>query len=145
VLRGGGIAGEGVYASISSGGLYAGSGYYVMARDQLERFRDAVAGKAGPKLEDAVAEAEDAGLEVTGDTLQTAPRGYPKDHERIELLRHKSIVAGRRLDPGKRGITRNAALEHVAGAWRAAAPITRWLDKHVGPSTIPPDTRGRRR
>jgi hypothetical protein len=31
----------------------------------------------------------------------------------------------------------------VAKTWRAAAPVTRWLDQHVGPSVLPAD-RGRR-
>jgi uncharacterized protein (DUF2461 family) len=32
----------GLYAQLSSSGLYAGTGYHQLARDQLERFRDAV-------------------------------------------------------------------------------------------------------
>src|ERR1700746_1716604 len=43
VLHGSGIAAtQGLYASISARGLFAGSGYYVMARDQLERYREGV-------------------------------------------------------------------------------------------------------
>jgi hypothetical protein len=46
---------------------------------------------------------------------------------------------------GEPGIDRDAALEHVAGTWRAAAPLTTWLDEHVGPSTMPPRERWPRR
>ena len=49
VLRGTKIAAQGLYASISAHGLVAGSGYHVMARDQLDRYREAVADDAsGP-------------------------------------------------------------------------------------------------
>jgi uncharacterized protein (TIGR02453 family) len=136
---------SGLYAQISARGLYAGTGYHQMARDQLARYRDAVIDDdAGPRLETAAAAARDAGLDLSGLSLRTTPRGYPREHPRIELLRRKGLVAGRAL-PGAGGIVRDAALEHVAGAWRAAAPLNAWLDQHVGPSTLPREQRGRRR
>jgi uncharacterized protein (TIGR02453 family) len=141
VLQGVPGAAAGLYAQISSRGLYAGTGYHRMARDQLERFRAAVADdRSGPALAAAVAAAQDGGLELEGERLRTAPRGYPREHPRIELLRRKALIAGRAL-PGEGGIGRDAALEHVAGAWRAAAPLNGWLDEHVGPSTLPPQRR----
>jgi uncharacterized protein (TIGR02453 family) len=145
VLQGCPGAAAGYYAQISSRGLYAGTGYHQLARDQLDRFRDAVADdRAGPMLARAVAAAEDAGLEIAGETLRTAPRGYPRDHPRIELLRRKALIGGAALARAG-GIDREAALAHVAGAWRAAAPLNAWLDEHVGPSMMPPDDRRRRR
>jgi uncharacterized protein (TIGR02453 family) len=144
VLLGSNMAAQGLYASISANGLVAGSGYHIMARDQLDRYREGVADdKHGPELSERVDMAEKAGLELWGDSLTTAPRGYPKDHERIELLRRKSLSLGATLSCG-RGIGRADALQFVAQTWRAAAPVTGWLDEHVGASTIPID-RGRRR
>src|SRR5580693_9220004 len=43
VLHGSGLAAHGLYASVSARGLVAGSGYHAMARDQLDRYREAVA------------------------------------------------------------------------------------------------------
>lgn len=84
VIYGTDIAPHGLYASISSRGLVAGCGYHMMARDQLDRYRDAVADtSSGPALERAVQTVEKAPLELWGETLATAPRGYPRDHERI--------------------------------------------------------------
>src|ERR1700740_795572 len=40
VIYGSPHAAQGLYASISARGLVAGSGYHVMARDQLERYRE---------------------------------------------------------------------------------------------------------
>jgi len=145
VLHGRGVVGAGLYASLSAHGVYAGSGYHQMARDQLARYRGAVASdETGPALVAAADAAVDAGFDVDGQGLRTAPRGYPRDHPRIELLRKTSLVAGGALPAGD-GIGREAALDHVARAWRAAGPLTAWLHQHVGPSLEPPDERGRRR
>jgi uncharacterized protein (TIGR02453 family) len=144
VLRGADIAGEGLYASISADGLVAGSGYYVMARDQLERYREAVADDPhGRELAKRVGQAEKAGLELWGQSLATAPRGYPKDHARIELLRRKSLILGDRIKSG-RGIGRTDALQFVTRTWRATGPVAGWLDQHVGSTKMPAD-RPRRR
>ena len=117
---------------------YAGSGLYQLASDQLERYRSAVDDDAkGDALAVAVAAATDAGLRIDGRSLKTAPRGYPRDHPRIELLRRRALIAGLRLAPTDEGIGRNAALAHVGDTWLAARPLTAWLDEHVGPTTLP--------
>jgi uncharacterized protein (TIGR02453 family) len=139
-----------LYAQLSAAGLFAGTGYHLLAADQLTRLRDAVADDAkGPGLEQAIAGAEAAGIETFGEALKTAPRGYPRDHPRVQLLRHKSLVAGRRLEPGPEGIPRDAALDHSRTTWATCVPINAWLDEHVGASEIPAETRygrgGRRR
>jgi uncharacterized protein (TIGR02453 family) len=137
------VPGGGLYAELSSHGLYAGTGYHGMARDQLDRYRDAVADDAtGPALADAVDAAETAGLELAGESLRTAPRGFDREHPRIGLLRRKALIAGRRLAPDGGGIGAEAAIGHVAGCWRAAEPLNAWLDANVGPTTLE-DGRGR--
>ncbi len=144
VLRGTETAAQGLYASISARGLVAGSGYHVMARDQLDRYRDAVADdRYGSELSKLIAKAEKAGLEVWGESLATAPRGYPKDHERIGLLRRKSLSLGATTG-SELGIGRADGLRFVTRTWRAAAPVTGWLDEHVGSTTMPVDRRYRR-
>ncbi len=134
VLYGSEMAAHGLYASISARGLVAGSGFHMMGRDQLDRYRDAVADdKHGPELGKLVAKAQKAGLELWGESIATAPRGYPKDHARIELLRRKSLSLGATLESNG-GIGRAEGLRFVTKTWRAAAPVTGWLDQHVGAS-----------
>ena len=134
-----------VYADVSSRGLYSGSGYHRLASDQLSRYRAAVVDDAlGGRLLEAQAKAVEGGLELIGDSLGSVPRGYARDHPRAELLKHRSLLAGR-LIPGESGISREAALNHVAGSWQAAEPLTAWLDEHVGPSTLEPRERWPRR
>jgi uncharacterized protein (TIGR02453 family) len=125
----------GLYAQLSSAGLFAGTGYHILEADQLTRYRDAIVDDStGPALEEAVARARAAGIETFGEALKTAPRGYPRDHPRSDLLRHKSLVAGARRDARAKGISRGAALEHVRATWDACAPLNAWLDAHVGAS-----------
>jgi uncharacterized protein (TIGR02453 family) len=117
-----------LYAEISRPGLFAGSGYHMLDSAQLERFRGAVMDdRSGPELERAI-----AGIETFGEALKTAPRGYPRDHPRVKLLRHKSLVAGSRLAPRANRIGRDAALAHVRDTWNACGPMNAWLDAHVG-------------
>jgi len=131
--------GAAYYVQISGEGLYVGSGYYHLMPDQLERFRAAVDdARSGPKLASAVAAVRKLRYELgSRDSLQRAPRGYPNDHPRVDLLRMKGVHVGKSygapawLHSGK-------ALGKITTAWRDAAPVNRWLDKHVGPSTMAP-------
>ena len=137
---------SGLYAQISSAGLFVGTGYYRLAADQLARFRDAVVDDTtGAQLEQVVADVEGEGVETFGEALKTAPRGYARDHPRVELLRHKSLVAGRRLRPGSKGIARTPGLDLARKTWAACGPLNAWLDSHVGPSELPLDRRYGRR
>jgi uncharacterized protein (TIGR02453 family) len=145
VIYGSPVAVQGLYASISATNLVAGSGYHVMARDQLDRYREQVADdEHGPELAKLIAAARKAGLEVWGQSLATAPRGYPKEHPRIELLRRKSLSLGATLD-AEGGISRKDGLKFVTATWRATAPVTSWLDEYVGASSEPVERAGRRR
>jgi uncharacterized protein (TIGR02453 family) len=129
--------GEG-YVQLSADGLGVGSGMWHMAPDQLGRYREAVSeDKPGAALESIVAEAKAAGLTITGhETLKTAPKGYPKDHPRIELLRQKGLIAWREWPPEAWLGTRRAK-DRVVEFLRHAKPLNAWLNSHVGPSTLP--------
>ena len=90
-----GIAGR-LYVALSATGLYTGTGYYQLRRDQLERYREAVATNGvGPRRRGGGC-ARHAGLRDRGEALKTAPRGYPRDHPQIALLRRKQLIAGGR-------------------------------------------------
>jgi uncharacterized protein (TIGR02453 family) len=123
------------YISLSADGLHAGAGMYHMAPDQLVRYRDAVvAERTGKKLESVVGALRASGLDVHGsDPLKTAPRGYPKDHARAELLRYKGVVVMKGWLPaswfGTTGVRKR-----VVEVWRAADPLLSWLDARVGPT-----------
>jgi uncharacterized protein (TIGR02453 family) len=125
--------GEG-YVQLSADGLLCGAGTYTMSGDQLERFRASVAADgAGRKLEGLVGALGRAGLDVHAmQSLKTAPRGYPKDHPRLELLRLKGLVASRSWPPAA-WLHTSGAKKRVAEVFRAAGPMVAWLEAHVGP------------
>jgi uncharacterized protein (TIGR02453 family) len=131
------------YVQVTADGLAAGAGMWEMAPDQLERYREAVdEDGSGDQLERIVATIRGTGVEAMGHgVLKTAPKGYPKDHPRIELLRYKGIVAWREWPAGAWLGTRKAK-DRVVDLFRAAEPLNVWLASHVGPSTMPD---GRRR
>ncbi len=142
----GGIGGSRapLYVEVSERGVYVGTGYHRFATDQLAAYRRVAAGPAGDDLDTALEGARTAGLTVAGEVLRGAPRGVPRDHPRIDLLRRKAVVVGAGLPPGD-ALESRAPLEHALRVWAAAAAVVGWLDTHVGPSDLPPDERGARR
>lgn len=132
-----GPGGEVFYTHVSADGLLAASGYHQMARDQLERYYAAVDDdRSGPELETIVARlARD--YEVGGSALKTAPRGYPRDHPRVALLRHKGVTISRTF-PVEDWQSLPEAANQITAVWDAARPLNDWLNAQVGPSTLPP-------
>ncbi len=132
------------YVQLSADGLMAGAGMYHLAPDQLERYRSAVAlGTSGTALERTIASLVKAKVDVHGtDALKTAPKGYPKDHPRVELLRNRGLVAMKQW-PVAAWLGTGAARTRIVELFRAARPLCAWLDDHVGPSTMEAPPRGR--
>lgn len=128
---------KGGYVSLSADGFSVGTGYYMMAKDQLARFRASVdADKTGRQLDRVVTELTEAGIEVTAhETLKTAPRGYSVDHARIELLRMKGCIAWQQWDVGA-WLDTSEPKARVVAFLDAAKPLVRWLDSNVGPTEL---------
>ena len=122
------------YVKFSAAGLTAGLGYFIMTAAQLERYRRAVDDETGgAQLASVVERLRAEGLEVGGgQALKGAPRGYPGDHPRIELLRWKGLICWRDWPVGP-WLHTGQAKDRVAGFLRTAAPVQRWLDDKVGP------------
>jgi len=133
-----GEGGESYYVEVSAKGLVVATGYWMMANDQLDRYRYAVDDdRAGAALEGVVAGVRQQGLDIEGPGLTTAPRGYPRDHPRVALLRHKSVAAMRRFPPAA-WLGTPAAADRIVEVWWASGELNEWLARHVGPSTLPP-------
>lgn len=125
------LAGGG-YVQLSADGLAVGSGLYRPEAAALARYREAVAdGRSGPALVRLVTAARAAGLDVTAaEVLKTAPRGYPADHPRIDLLRQKGLIVWREW-PVAAWLGTRKAKDRVVDFLHAADPISRWLARHV--------------
>lgn len=138
----------GFYVELSLDGLFVAAGLHNPAPDQVERIRRLVDdGRTAAPLAKAIATAQAAGLSLNEPDLVRAPRGYPQDHPRIDLLRRRALTVSQRHGLA-RWIHQPAAGERIAAQLAAAAPLVRWLRERVGPSerTRPrPGNRGRER
>lgn len=121
-----------LYVAVSADGLVVGGGFYQMTKDQLTRYRSAVDDDAaGARLAAVVDVLLADGFTLAGEQLSRAPRGMDPAHPRIALLRHKGI-AGMKEFGTPRWLSTAKAVDHVATAWRALAPLNAWLAAEVG-------------
>ena len=90
---------------------------------QIALFRAAAAAdESGRALADLVTSLAADGHEILGDVMKRVPRGYPADHPRADLLRHRSLIAARELEPD--------AVRDVEPVYRACErlrPLLGWL------------------
>jgi uncharacterized protein (TIGR02453 family) len=129
---------RGGYIQLSARGLAVGSGMWEMSPDQLDRYRRAVdRDDSGGELVGIVEDGKRAGLEISGhEQLKTAPRGYPKDHPRVELLRSKGLISWREW-PAAAWLGTPKAKDRIVGVLEASRPLVDWLHEHVGQATMP--------
>jgi uncharacterized protein (TIGR02453 family) len=120
------------YVQLSVEGLGAGAGMWEMGREELARYREAVAGeRLGSELERIVAGLGRADITVHGHgVLKSAPRGYPPDHPRIGLLRYKGLTAWQQWPPAP-WLETTAARDRLVSFYRTTRPLCSWLEDHV--------------
>ena len=120
----------GWYVEVSPRGVRTGGGFYRAEAPRLAALRAAIAHDTyGAELEAIVRRLEEEGFEVGGEVLKTTPRGYDRDHPRIGLLRHKSLIASRAL--GFEPVIHTAELlDRVRDDWRATRPLVDWCERH---------------
>lgn len=120
-----------VYLHVDAAGLFLGGGVWRSGPDEVARLRRAVDDdRLGSALAQIVTELRGAGWEIGGETLTRVPAGYPKDHPRGELMRHKTLTASRGVGVPDWLATPDAAAQ-IAGLWRQLARFTDWLRRHV--------------
>lgn len=121
----------GWYVELSPRGVRVGAGFYEASGERLAAIRAAVDDdRTGPALRRLLTRLEKDGFEIGGARLKTTPRGYAADHPRIELLRHKQIIAGKPYG-FEQVIHTPEVLEVVRADWRALEPLVRWLTRAV--------------
>lgn len=67
--------------------------------------------------------------DMEGEQLKTAPKGYPKDHEAIDLLRYKSFVASKKLDDA--ALTSDGFVKMAMETFSALRPFNDFLNKAI--------------
>ncbi|MDP5227795.1 MULTISPECIES: DUF2461 domain-containing protein [Arthrobacter] len=123
--------GIGHYLHLDAAGLMVGGGFHAHTPDQVTRLRDAVdAPVSGVELAGIIDELTSAGFRIEGEKLLRVPRGYPVDHPRAELLKHKSLTAGKMFGVPAWFSTAEA-LQNVRAEWRRLTPLVDWLNGHL--------------
>ena len=108
-------------------GLHIQAAWWYADAGQIALFRAAAAADdSGRALEDLVSSLAADGHEILGDVMKRVPRGYPADHPRAGLLKHRSLIAARELE--------SEAVRDVEPVYRACErlrPLLGWLAQHV--------------
>lgn len=126
------------YGQLNERGLMLAGGVYQPTPDQLRRFRALVDdNRLVGDLEATLEEVGEQGFSImTDNALTTAPRGYPKDHPKIGLLRLKSLAMSR-LHPVDEWMFDPASLDRIRQGWRTVTVWNDWLLENIGPPTGP--------
>lgn len=125
--------GVGYYLQLSADGLLVGGGYHTHSPAQLARYRNSVdAAGTGELLQQIIGTVTGAGFRVEGERLKTVPRGFPRDHPRAELLKHKSLSASVELQQPE-WLSSPSATEEVARRWEQLRPLVEWVARHAAP------------
>ena len=112
-------------------GLEVSAAWWYAPSEQIERYRAAVADSGtGRRLSGIVRKLEREGFVISGDLLKRPLRGYPVDHPRAQLLRHRSVIATRPLGC-EDWIHTPAAADRVVFAFTQLRPLARWLVENV--------------
>jgi hypothetical protein len=108
-------------------GLRIAASWQHASGDQIAMFRAAVAAaETGRTLEALVTSLAADGHEILGDVMKRIPRGYPADHPRADLLRHRSLTAARELE-----FDAVRDVEPVYRACEQLSPLLDWLAEQL--------------
>jgi uncharacterized protein (DUF2461 family) len=108
-------------------GLQIKAAWWYASPEQIALFRAAAAAEgSGRFLADLVQALELDGHEIGGDVMKRIPRGYPADHPRAGLLKHRSLTAARELETSA---VRGA--EPVYRTCERLRPLLNWLAAHT--------------
>ncbi|MGB9378257.1 MAG: DUF2461 domain-containing protein [Mycobacteriales bacterium] len=123
----------GLYFAVSADGLFMGGGYYHTSTDQAQRLRAAVDDeRTGSEISTIVAALRKQRWDIEGEQLKRIPKPWDETHPRADLLRHKSLIAGR-SEPPDEWLYTPKVRTRIAKAWRQILPLNAWLKDNVGP------------
>jgi uncharacterized protein (TIGR02453 family) len=105
--------------------LLAG-GFFAPTPAELERVREAIARDAS-ELKAIIGSADFVRYfgSMQGETLRTAPQGYPKDHPDVALLRHKQFLAESAMSDKQ--VLAPDLIPHILRVFTAMKPFVSYL------------------
>ncbi len=118
----------GYYLHIDPAGSFAGGGIYMPSAGPLKVIREQIVRDPDTFLQlTGAPEFKSFFPGMMDHRLKTAPRGYPKDHQNIDLLRYKSFVFSTVLD--KEALLHGDFLEKTVGAFFELQKVNAWLNE----------------
>lgn len=117
----------GYYVHIEPNNSFVGGGVYMPEPDQLKAIRQEIDYNAAPLLKIFKNKSFSEyykGLDEI-DKLKTVPKGYDKEHEHLELLKHKHFIVSYPLKD--KDLTSPKAVETIVKACKAMHPFLEYL------------------
>jgi uncharacterized protein (TIGR02453 family) len=123
---------SGYYVHLAPGDTHVSSGVYVPEKPALHALRSTFATDgADARAFDRIlaAKAMQPYLPLDTEPLRVTPRGFPKVHPRLALIRARNYLV--RRDVSDRELVDRGAFAVFRDAIRATAPFVRWLHAHA--------------
>jgi uncharacterized protein (TIGR02453 family) len=116
----------GYYIHIEPGNSFLVGGAYLPPSEWIGRIRDRIV--SDPEKFKKIINGKEFSkyYKLEGSQLKTGPRGFPKDHPEIELLKYKSFLGINRI-PNKMVLSKNF-LDHSVDAFKALKPFNDYLN-----------------
>lgn len=116
----------GYYFHIEPEGSFMAGGIYMPPAEPLRKIRNFMADHANEFLEISHDPTfQKIFPEMYDDKLKTAPKGFPKDHEYIEVLRYKSFIFSKNLSDDI--VTSNTYIESMVDNFKMLYPVNAFL------------------
>jgi len=119
-------ANPGYYFHLEPGACFVAGGIYMPPADKLRAVRSYLADHAEEFIE--ITEDPDFKAifpELYDDKLKTAPKGFPKDHEYVDLLKYKSYIFSKNFSDSE--VVGENYVEKVVEAFRTASALNSFL------------------
>ena len=124
-------ANAGYYLSIEPGESLFAAGLYLPTKEALEALRRHFADDDTRAFEKIfTARRIAAYLPLHTDSLTRSPRGFPKEHPHVALIRARRYMVRREFSDAE--LTTTGAFATFRGAMRDCAPLVRYLDAIAG-------------
>jgi uncharacterized protein (TIGR02453 family) len=114
------------YIHLQPGNSFIAGGVYMPQSEALKKIRQEIDYNPG-ELKKVIEHKEFAKTwgPLTGESLKTAPQGYPKDHPNIELLRLKSFIVMNELNDDF--FYQDDFVEQVVDRYKVLSPLNEYL------------------
>lgn len=124
--------GGGLILWFGAEGLTLAAGRYQPEPEVLARFRAVLDDEITARsIDNVLRELAEDGIDLDeGNPVKTAPRGYNRDHPRIELLRRRQLTVRQSFEPAA-WMHEPECADRIVDGWRAVDRWNAWLSEHV--------------